>query len=62
MRKDSLEKQLQSRPKPEELVREGILERKFTFQYFLPLSPCMVEDVPNIRVGKRWRLVNGGAR
>jgi len=26
MRRDSLEKQLQNRPKPEELVKEGILE------------------------------------
>ena len=26
MRRDSLEKQLQNRPKPEDLVREGILE------------------------------------
>jgi len=28
MRADSLEKQLQSRPKPGELVKEGILEGK----------------------------------
>lgn len=27
MRKDSLEKHLQNRPKPDELVREGILEK-----------------------------------
>ena len=27
MRKDSLEQKLQSRPKPEELVKEGILEK-----------------------------------
>ena len=27
MRKDSLEQKLQSRPKPEDLIREGILEK-----------------------------------
>jgi hypothetical protein len=26
MRRDSLEKQIQNRPKPEDLIREGILE------------------------------------
>lgn len=36
MRKDSLEKQLQSRPKPEELVSQGILERKSHSLYRVP--------------------------
>jgi hypothetical protein len=41
MRADSLEKQLQNRPKPDELIKEGILEGA----HLLPPSICMQADI-----------------
>jgi hypothetical protein len=43
MRADSLEKQLQNRPKPDELIKEGILEGEDA--YISPLSPKTNSDI-----------------
>ncbi len=44
MRRDSLEKQLQTRPKPADLVREGILEGGLIPRSLAGLTAAAEED------------------
>jgi len=56
MRRDSLEKQLQNRPKLEDLVKEGILEGwSLIFRMLCGSGVVRAEDVANVVQNRRIR-------
>jgi RPEL repeat len=56
MRRDSLEKQLQTRPKPADLVREGILEGGLMSRSLAGLTAAAEEDPTKQWIECRWKL------